>query len=357
MNELKIPSRKFLRLLDYLERLDIDAGVVATAVNLSPARIAELPNDTWLPARQYSALYKEAVLHIQKLNQPIPWAAGVGSEAFELMCHCMIGAKTLGEALQLASRFEQLTYPLLGHNMRLMLEGGEAIVSYKINVEHCASLIPDQWDRAASHETVAKASGLVVWHALCGWLIGECIEASKVNISAPYLNEDYFNSLKGVFRAPIEFETEENTLRFDSDQLQRRIVHDADSLRDFLDNAVYQLITIEREPASTSAAIRSLIAKDLPTRLPSLSVVSGYLHMSESSLRRRLLRENTNYRNLKDEVRCQIAIDKLLNENANIADLSEYLGFTEPSSFIRSFKNWTGDTPNSYREKVLAVSA
>ena len=77
--------------------------------------------------------------------------------------------------------------------------------------------------------------------------------------------------------------------------------------------------------------------------------------MSESSLRRRLQKENTSYQALKDEIRCEVAIDKLLNENAKVADLAEYLGFTEPSSFVRSFKGWTGQTPRSYREKIRSL--
>ena len=74
--------------------------------------------------------------------------------------------------------------------------------------------------------------------------------------------------------------------------------------------------------------------------------------MSESSLRRRLQKEETSYQALKDEVRCEVAIDKLLNENAKVADLAEYLGFTEPSSFVRSFKGWTGQTPKAYKERM-----
>ena len=38
-----------------------------------------------------------------------------------------------------------------------------------------------------------------------------------------------------------------------------------------------------------------------------------------------------------------------------VADLADYLGFTEPSSFVRSFKGWTGETPKSYRDKMQAL--
>lgn len=357
MSDISIPARKFTRLLDYLSRVGIDTEEVAAGANFSVARLNELPGSAELPAKQYGRLYKSAILELQNLNQPIPWAAGVGTEAFELMCHCMIGAKTLGGALTLASRFGQLTYPLLSHNMRLSQEGNCAVISYKVNVEPAARLVPADWDRSAHQETVARASGLAVWHALCGWLIGEPLDASAVRISAPYINDRYFNSLQELFNSDIVFDAQENTLAFDAQYLSRRTVHNSDSLRQLLDNAVYELVSISQKRASTSSAIRSLIAKDLPGALPSFTRVSEYLHISESSLRRRLFSENTNYQQLKDEVRCQIAIDKLLNEDVKIAELAEFLRFAEPSSFIRSFKNWTGETPSSYRDKMVSLSA
>ncbi|MEH6634219.1 MAG: AraC family transcriptional regulator ligand-binding domain-containing protein [Halioglobus sp.] len=356
MSQITVPVSKFLRILDYLARINLDVAAIAAAANLAPDRIAQLAPDERLPAQHYSKLYKEAVVQMQTLRQPLPWAAGVGSEAFELMCHCMISAKTLGDALQLAGRFERLVYPLTQHNVKLLADGDTARLSYRIRFcEEDSSLVPQSWDRAGYQDTVAKASGLLVWHALCGWLVGQPLEVHAVCVAAPYLNDAYRDSLSASFHCPVQFEATSNTLVFPRQQLERRLVHTVDSLEEFLDNAVYQLIAIDREPASTSAAIRSLISIDLPSGLPSFTRISEHLHMSESSLRRRLQKENTSYQNLKDEVRCQVAIDKLLNEQTKVAELSEYLGFTEPSSFVRSFKGWTGETPKTYREKMQAL--
>lgn len=358
MSQITVPAGKFQRIFDYLGRIGLDAEAIGAAVNMSPERIARLSSSELLPARQYSLLYKQAVKQMQTLEQPLPWAAGVGSEAFDLMCHCMISGRTLGEALHLASRFEKLLYPLMQHNIKLFTDGPQARLSYRIRFsEEESSLVPEHWDRAGSQKTVARASGLLVWHALCGWLVGQPLEAQQVQVAAPYLNDDYQQSLASVFRCPIHFDAQDNCLLFDAEQLQRRLVHTVDSLREFLDNAVYQLIAIDRQPASTSAAIKSLISIDLAGGLPSFSTISEHLHMSESSLRRRLQKENTSYQSLKDQVRCQVAIDKLINEQAKVADLSEFLGFTEPSSFVRSFKAWTGETPRSYRDKMQALAS
>lgn len=62
------------------------------------------------------------------------------------------------------------------------------------------------------------------------------------------------------------------------------------------------------------------------------------------------------YGSIKDEVRCEVAIDKLLHENARVADLADYLGFTEASSFVRSFKSWTGLTPKAYKDRMEALA-
>lgn len=356
MAEITVPAKKFLQLLDYLRHIELDADGLAAQVNLQSARLARLNPDHPLPASQYSRLYKVSVEALQELQRPLPWGAGIGSEAFELMCHCIISTRTLGEALRLAQRFEKLIYPMVRYNMRLLDDGGDIVkLSYRIHTEEETPLVPEQWDRAGFQQTVARASGLLVWHALCGWLTGRSMEAIELRIAAPAINREYHDSLARVFTCPIHFDAGENTFSFRRDTLQRRLVQTPESLQEFLGNAVYQLIAMEQKPASTSAAIKSLVIIDLPGSLPSFQRIAEHLHMSESSLRRRLQKECTSYQALKDEVRCEVAMDMLLNQGARVADIAEHLGFTEPSSFVRSFKNWTGQTPRTYREQMHSL--
>jgi AraC-like DNA-binding protein len=358
MTEITVGAGKLVRLLDYLEALGLDSVSIAGSVNILPARIKALDPGEQLPALQYAWLYKAAVKEMQKLGHPIPWAAGLGTEAFELMCHCIISCRTLGEALHLAERYDRLLYPLIGYNIKLLDDGDSPSVklSYRVNVEEEGSaLAPGNWDRSGYQSIVARASGLEVWHAFCGWLTGRPLEAEEVRVAAPFLSQEYFEALAAVFNCPLYFDASEKTLEFPREALERRLVHTRDSLAEFIDGMVYHLIAAERAPASTSSAIKSLVSIDLHRGMPSFTAVAESLHMSESSLRRRLQKENTSYQALKDEIRCEVAIDKLLNEKLSIADLAEYLGFTEPSSFVRSFKGWTGQTPKAYRERIMSL--
>jgi hypothetical protein len=136
MSEITVKAGKFQRLLDYMGRIGLDVDAIAATINVAPRSLARLDADVPLPAQHYSHLYKQAVQRMQAEGRPLPWAAGLGSEAFELMCHCMISSRTLGEALRIAERYEALVYPITGYNIRLLDDGADPLVklSYRINI-------------------------------------------------------------------------------------------------------------------------------------------------------------------------------------------------------------------------------
>lgn len=143
MAEITVRAKKFKRLLDYLQQVGLDVGGIAGSVNIVPQRVISLDDNQLLPALQYAWLYKAAVVEMQKLNHPIPWAAGIGSEAFEMMCRCVITARTLGDALRMAERYDKLLYPLTGYNLRLLDDGESTSVrlSYQINIKEGESIL------------------------------------------------------------------------------------------------------------------------------------------------------------------------------------------------------------------------
>tara|TARA_B110000037_G_scaffold222849_1_gene299981 strand:+ start:1361 stop:2434 length:1074 start_codon:yes stop_codon:yes gene_type:complete len=351
LSYIGIAARKFKRLLDYLQRLDLDHAAIARRAGLNADTIKEMPDSDMLSAYDYSQLFKQSVLDMQTLCRPLPWGAGVGSEIFEMQCRCLIGCSTLGEALLRAEKFDALLSPISGYKISIHQRDGLCCLRYHINPPDVDKVfIPADWDRSDSYRTIMKASGLLVWHALCGWFIGRTIEVHAMQVSAPEVGEAYTRSLEQLIDCSVEFDADENQLIFSDEFLDFRLVQTADSLEEFLKNAVYELMVSEKKPASTSAAIKSLVGFDFERGMPTFSEIATKLHMSESSLRRRLLTEKTSYQILKDELRCASAIEHLKNSEIKINDLSYLLGYTEPSSFVRSFRNWTGMTPKMYRE-------
>ena len=50
-----------------------------------------------------------------------------------------------------------------------------------------------------------------------------------------------------------------------------------------------------------------------------------------------------------DELRKEFAIEYLKNKNTSIKEIAYLLDYAESSSFIRSFKRWTGKSPSEFR--------
>jgi AraC-like DNA-binding protein len=354
--EITVGAAKFNRLFAYLRHVGIDVDEIAAPLQLCPARIAALDPHRQLPALQYARLYKAAVAKMQAMEQPIPWAAGVGSDAFEFLCRSLITARTLGEALQLAQRYDQMLLPMIGYNVRLFQDESSPQVklSYRVKIDDSSPILvaPDAWTGASYQVTIARASGLAVWHGICSWLTGCHLDVKEVRVQAPYVGPAFFQSLSAIFRCPLYFDAGENTLSFPRESLDKRIIQNRESLVEFLDVTIYHLISVERRSTSTGSAIKSLVSNSLADEgMPSFVEVAGMLNMSGSSLRRRLQKEGVSYQSIKDEVRRDIAIDMLLNKEARVADIAEYLSYADPGSFIRSFKNWTGKTPVEYQQE------
>lgn len=357
MSDIHIPIGKYQRLLNYVDAIGLDSRQVADASGLNRDEIMTMDETTLVPGFYYSLLYKEAVSQMQTLDTSLPWAAGIGSDAFRLMCYCMITARTLREALERAQQYDALLFPIIGHRIEILHQGDQLKLCYHLKKSAADTIFaPDNWDRSAYLEAVAKVSGLEMWFGLCGWLIAKNIELDEVTISAPFVSEAYQQRSNELFHCPVQFNAEENAICFNQKFLDYRLVHNSESLEHFLDTGPYQLWAQDKQPASTSAAIKSLIGTDFHSGMPSFESVAESMHMSPSTLRRYLRKENTSYQQIKDESRRRMAVELLCISNMKIADVGEQLGFTDTSSFVRSFRNWTGMTPKAFKENSANVT-
>ncbi len=79
--------------------------------------------------------------------------------------------------------------------------------------------------------------------------------------------------------------------------------------------------------------------------------VARELGINIRSLQQKLKNESSTFREIKDKVQSDIAKSFLDNDNYTITETGYLLGFSEPSTFHRTFKRWTGITPGEYRNK------
>ncbi|MEB6478929.1 AraC family transcriptional regulator [Acinetobacter vivianii] len=86
-------------------------------------------------------------------------------------------------------------------------------------------------------------------------------------------------------------------------------------------------------------------------QIPSMEEVADRLHLNSRTLRRYLAQEQATFLQIREEVRKILADYYLSLTQTSIEQISEWLGYAEPASFIHAYKRWYGKTPHATRLK------
>jgi AraC-like DNA-binding protein len=110
------------------------------------------------------------------------------------------------------------------------------------------------------------------------------------------------------------------------------------------------VMTIPGSETILEAQIERIISQRAPNQLtfPTIHELADELGMSSQTLHRRLKDSATSYQKIKDNLRRNLAITKLVHEKLSVEQVSEAVGFREPRSLTRAFKHWTGLSPREY---------
>ena len=106
------------------------------------------------------------------------------------------------------------------------------------------------------------------------------------------------------------------------------------------------------DDSGVTARVRAQLERMLQGDEPTLAAVASELCMSERTLQRRLSAEGQTFRRVLDEMRRDVAQRSLAAGKRNVIELAYLLGFEDSNSFYRSFRRWTGTTPESFRRAL-----
>jgi AraC-like DNA-binding protein len=260
---------------------------------------------------------------------------------FAMMCNAAINCPTLGQFLQRCIDFNVLVSD--SFTLSLETEGEQA----------CYSIIVEQG--ATDEEELIVMILLGVTHRLSNWAIGQTITLEAVDIMREL--PGYAHEYNFLFMAPIRFGQETNSLRFAAKYLDMPIVQTEQELAQFLSTPAIHLMTDLDSGKSLAAKVRAMIKNDVGGTFPPVDTVAENLNLTAATLRRRLRREGSSYQQLKDDMRRDTAIYHLSRGTLSMDQVAESVGFSEPTSFFRAFKRWTGVTPRAYISRSVTIDA
>jgi AraC-like DNA-binding protein len=74
--------------------------------------------------------------------------------------------------------------------------------------------------------------------------------------------------------------------------------------------------------------------------------------MSKRTLARKLKRENSSFRQIREEVLSRQAASYLCDSQMSVEAIATLLNYHDTASFRRAFKRWFGLTPDQYRQST-----
>ncbi|OUS05968.1 hypothetical protein A9Q81_04295 [Gammaproteobacteria bacterium 42_54_T18] len=193
---------------------------------------------------------------------------------------------------------------------------------------------------------------MVSFHRFFGWICSKRIILDRVTFA--YAKPEHSYAYRILFPCERVYDQSQNSFVFNKRYLASPLVRSSAELKAFLKTAPADLLVRPTTDDSYSTRIKGMLLEPLRKGdgFPDFNSVASTLCVSPQTLRRKLKVENSNFQEIKDNIRRDLAVDKLVNERLAVADISSLLGFSESSSFTRAFKQWTGVSPADYRLKV-----
>lgn len=193
-------------------------------------------------------------------------------------------------------------------------------------------------------------STLITAHRFFCWLGRIRIHAdlAELDYPAPPYAAEYRHLFYG---APVRFNAEYGCLHLQAPDTDAQLRRSLQDLEAYIEAAPSDIFT----PLSTrqlSLQARQIILEWFESNrgMPTSRQCAKSLNIAGQSFWRRLHREGTDYRTLRSEVRRDLALKLLREDELSIEAIASKTGYSESSAFIRAFRNWTGFTPLAYRK-------
>ncbi|QFT22607.1 HTH-type transcriptional regulator YdeO [Pseudomonas sp. THAF187a] len=151
-----------------------------------------------------------------------------------------------------------------------------------------------------------------------------------------------------LFGNDLRFNSKRNRLYLPRDFLQLPILGASDYLRQMLESRAKTTLAKLQSADTLSGTVRRLIHVGLPDGM-GIEPTCQALHVSRTTLYRRLKEEGTSFSRLVAEVRRELSAE-LIRQGLPVATVSERLGFRDTSTFHRAFKRWFDCPPGAFRD-------
>jgi AraC-like DNA-binding protein len=248
-------------------------------------------------------------------------------------------SETMAEGLALINRYAPLTVEveLAGDGDRFKYERGDGqvwVIDTRANPNDFPELTESGFARM-----VCTGRALPGARAM--------LRAVHVTHAEPSYRAEYDR----IFRAPVFFRSNRNALLTDDSWMALSPPSPSRPVLDVLKAHSEALLAKLESSRSMRGRVEDLVTPLLPSGEATMGAIATRLGLSRQSLFRRLRAEGVTFEAVLDDLRHALALRYLSGEGLSVKETAFRLGFSEPASFSRAFKRWTGTSPATVRRK------
>jgi AraC-like DNA-binding protein len=174
-------------------------------------------------------------------------------------------------------------------------------------------------------------------------------ELNPIEVHFPYPRPAKTIEYERVFRASLRFGARAACLTLHPADVDRPVTTGDEELNRYLDQCAETVLReLTRTDSVAKEVLRTLWQQLSGGRLD-LASTARHLGLSARSLQRRLHDEATSFGVLLDTFRREASAHLLRDRGLAVEEVAFMLGYSEPSTFYRAFRRWTGLTPRRFR--------
>lgn len=275
-------------------------------------------------ARRLSGRQQLMLEYGQEIN-----IATLGVLGYALMC-----CANLREVLDLLIRYHHLVSP-------------ECDIRYKVESHQVALTL----HRGLLGQSVGIMDAEVFFASVLSLMRGIFAQPEiQVRLDLRHEVPSYRSAYEHMFGEDLHFTSHSNTLSFSSEYLERAVQFANPALKQIYQNQC-ELLLEQLDQGRYSNRVQRILL-ETPGQFPGIEQAADTLKIGSRTLRRRLAAENTTYKQLVQNVRCQLAEEYLRDSPLSIQEIADMLGYSDVANFRRAFMAWKALSPAQFRKQT-----
>jgi AraC-like DNA-binding protein len=326
-------ARLSMTLLDHATEMGADRDQIILESGLNKFDFDD--PEARIPVTTMERFWRSLMKHVPDPALGLRLGSSIPVREWGIVGYTMAYSHTLGEALHRLCRYSHI----LNQGLRLTMEEDGMRCNFVIHSELTFDGLRHPLDiRPAAILSAARQ------------ITGK--EIIPLEVQLPYPTPEDTSQHARYFGGPLKFDCQQTVLVFSREDLKRAVSGSDEELCKYLDRLADEMITTLEQDDSFTNKVRHVIWTELSDGSPTLQHTAETLGISMRALQRRLSEEKTTFAVVLKDLRREVAMGLILHREIAVCEIAYLLGYSEPSTFHRAFRRWTGTSPREYRRTM-----